>query len=212
MCDPVTLGLGMAASAAGGLITRNSALNAAQKQANAPNGVLSETIGGLDNIYNKTNAPAFSNAVGAVNVNNLKPAQDARVAANVGNIIPPSVNGGAPGSDAGSAPGAVGNAYKSDLADAFNFATNKATAAGKLGGYTDQRFNSNLAKQDAARKIGIGNANATSLKSLLGPEQDLAGIEAYQPPSAIGQLFSGLARRTRRLTSVGGSELRSMNT
>jgi len=62
MCDPVTMGLGMAASAAGGAITRNSALSNAQSQANARNGALSETISGLDNIYNKTNAPAFNSA------------------------------------------------------------------------------------------------------------------------------------------------------
>jgi hypothetical protein len=79
ICDPVTLGLGMAASATGRLITRNSALNAAQAQANARNGVLSETIGGLDNIYNKTNAPAFGSAVNSVNINDLPAAQDAGV-------------------------------------------------------------------------------------------------------------------------------------
>jgi hypothetical protein len=122
------------------------------------------------------------------------------VASNVGNIIPPSVNGGTPGGstpssspgDAGAVPGAVSNAYKSDLANAFNFATDRATAAGKLGGYTDQWLNSNLASNAASRKIGVGNANANSLKSLLGPEQDLASIEAYKSPSAMGQLFSGL--------------------
>jgi hypothetical protein len=46
----------MAASAAGGAISRNSALNNAQSQAAARNGALSNTISGLDNIYNKTTA------------------------------------------------------------------------------------------------------------------------------------------------------------
>jgi hypothetical protein len=41
MCDPVTMGLGMAASAAGGAITRNSALSNAQSQAAARKGALS---------------------------------------------------------------------------------------------------------------------------------------------------------------------------
>jgi hypothetical protein len=82
----------MAASAAGGLMTRNSALNNAQAQAAARNGVLSNTINGLDNIYSTTNAPAFSSAVGGVNINNLAPAQDARVANNVGNLVKPDVN------------------------------------------------------------------------------------------------------------------------
>jgi hypothetical protein len=42
--------------------------SAAQKQADARNGVLAETIGGLDNIFER---PAFNSAVGAVNINEL---------------------------------------------------------------------------------------------------------------------------------------------
>jgi hypothetical protein len=181
------MGLGMAASAAGGAITRNSALNNAQSQAAARNGALSETISGLDNIYTKTNAPAFSSAVGAVSPGGLQTAQDARVANNVGAITKPNIY--AP--SGGDTPPAVANAYRGDLADAFNFATNEATNAGKLGGYSDSWLNSNLAQQDAARKIGIGNSNAENLKSLLPAEQDIAQDEAYKPPSPWGQILSG---------------------
>jgi hypothetical protein len=177
----------MAASAAGGAITRNSALNSAQSQAAARNGALSETVSGLDNIYSKTNAPAFSSAVGAVSPSGLQTAQDARVATNVGAITKPNTY--AP--SGGDTPPAVANAYKGDLSDAFNLATNEATNAGKLGGYGDQWFNSNLAQQDAARKIGIGNSNAENLKSLLPAEQDIAQAEAYKPPSPWGQILSG---------------------
>lgn len=177
----------MAASAAGGAISRNSALNNAQSQADARNGALSNTINGLDSIYNKTNAPAFSSAVGAVTPGGLQTAQDARVANNVGAITKPDVN--AP--TGGDAPPAVANAYKGDLADAFKFATNQATASSKLGGFGDQWLNSNLAKQDAARKIGIGNRNAENLKSLLPDQQDIAGAEAYKPPSVWGSILSG---------------------
>jgi hypothetical protein len=195
------MGLGAAASAAGGLMTRNSALNNAQSQAAARNGVLSNTINGLDSIYNKTNAPAFSSAVDAVTPGGLQTAQDARVANNVGNITKPDING----PTGGDAPPAVGNAYKSDLADAFNFATNEATASGKLGGYGDQWFNSGLARQDAARKIGIGNSNAENLKSLLEPEQDIAGVEAYKPPSTLGQVFSGVGNMLGSYSGPRGS-------
>jgi hypothetical protein len=58
--------------------------------------------------------------------------------------------------------------------------------------WRDQWLNSNLAQQDASRKIGIGNSNAGNLKSLLPDEQDIAGVEAYNPPSTIGQVFSGV--------------------
>lgn len=88
-------------------------------------------------------------------------------------------------------PPAVADAYNKDLSSAFNFATNQATASGKLGGYGDQWFNSNLAKQDAARKIGIGNANAENLKSLLPAQQEIAQAEAYKQPSMWGTLLSG---------------------
>jgi hypothetical protein len=131
--------------------------------------------------------PAFSSAVGAISPGGLQTAQDARVANNVGAITKPNTY---PPSG-GNAPPAVGNAYRGDLADAFNFATNEATNAGKLGGYGDQWFNSNLAQQDAARKIGIGNSNAENLKSLLPAEQDIAQAEAYKPPSPWGQILSG---------------------
>lgn len=187
MCDPVTLGLGMAASAGGGLLSRNSALKTAQDQAAARNAVLGNTIHGLNSIYNKTNAPAFGGAVGAVDINKLGGAQDARVANNVGNVVAPDIN--AP--SGGDVPPAVANAYKKSLGDAFKFATNQATSAGKLGGYGDQWFNSNLAKQEGARKIGIGNANAENLKALLPGEQDLAEQQAWRPPSMWGQVLSG---------------------
>jgi hypothetical protein len=150
------MGLGMAASAAGGAITRNSALNSAQSQAAARNGALSETVSGLDNIYSKTNAPAFSSTVGAVSPSGLQTAQDARVATNVGAITKPNTY--AP--SGGDTPPAVANAYNNAISDAFNFATNEATKAGTLGGYSDSWLNSNLARQDAARKIGIGNGAA----------------------------------------------------
>lgn len=188
MCDPATLAAGTALAAGGGMISRKSALDTAQAEANARNGALANTIGGLDKIYSGTNAPAFNSAVGAVNVGNLAPAQDARVANNVGAITKPDIN--AP--SGGDMPPAVANAYKGDLADAFKFATNQATASGKLGGYGDQWFNSNLAKQDAARKIGIGNSNAENLKSLLPAQQDIAAAEAYRPPSMIGGVMQGV--------------------
>jgi hypothetical protein len=154
MCDPVTMGLGMAASAVGSIINQNSAINNATSRANARNGALSNAINGLDNIYSNTNAPAFSSAVGAVTPGGLQTAQDARVANNVGAITKPDIN--AP--SGGDAPPAVGNAYRGDLADAFNFATNEATNAGKLGGYGDQWFNSNL----TSKTPPVRSASATA--------------------------------------------------
>jgi hypothetical protein len=85
MCDPVTLGLGMAASAAGGLISGNSNLNTAQKPAAAENGVLSEGINSLDKVYSGTNA--LQSAV--PNPSGLADAQAARSGTMTGNMVKP---------------------------------------------------------------------------------------------------------------------------
>src|SRR5580704_10075178 len=93
MCDPVTLGLGTAASAAGSLISGNSNLNTASKQAAADNGVLSEDINSLNKVYSGTNAPAFQSAVNAVpNPTALADAQAARTGTITGNMVKPDVN------------------------------------------------------------------------------------------------------------------------
>jgi hypothetical protein len=124
---------------------------------------------------------------GAVTPGGLLTAQDARVANNIRAITKPNIY--AP--SGGDTPPAVANAYKGDLADAFNFATNEATNAGKLGAYGDQLFNSNLAEQSAMRQIGVGNSNADNPKSLLPAQQDIAQTEAYKPPTPWGQILSG---------------------
>jgi hypothetical protein len=99
ICDPVTLGLGMAASTAGGLWSRSDALNNAQREANARNGVLSTAINGLNQDYSNINAPAFSSAVGGLPTDaSLKGAQDARTNTILGNVKgPPAVGTSAPG-------------------------------------------------------------------------------------------------------------------
>jgi hypothetical protein len=89
------------------------------------------------------------------------------------------------------APPAVRAAYNSDLGSAFNFDTNAAKAAGTLGGYGDEWFNSGLGEQAAARTIGAGNSIAEEDKSVIQPEQQLASIEAYRPPSIWGQILQG---------------------
>jgi hypothetical protein len=40
-------------------------------------------------------------------------------------------------------------------------------------------------------RSGIGKSNAENLKSLLPDQQDIAGAEAYKPPSPWGSILSG---------------------
>jgi hypothetical protein len=203
LCDPISLSLGTAAAVGGGLWSRKDALNNAQREANARNGVLSTAINGLNQDYNNINAPAFSGAVGGISPSNLKTAQDARTATIMGNVNAPST-AGQPPVQAG-APPAVAADRAARLKDAFNFVKNQGTATGKLGGYGDQWFTQNLGEQDAARKIGVGNTFANETKSLIGPEQDLAAAAAYKTPSWVPGVMQGVVGMLGSYSGRGGN-------
>lgn len=200
MCDPFTLaayGGSAVAGGAGALITGNSNLDNAQKQAAARNAVLGETIHGLDKIYNTQNAPAFSGVVSSyapgTQAASLAGAQTSRGNAAAGNIVGYALDmSGIPGS--WDAPPASRAALGSQLSDAFNFATDHAKAMGALGGYTDQWLNNSLAGSEAGRKIGAANADAENLKSLLAPEQDIAAMEASHRTSPWGSVLTGAGK------------------
>ena len=180
----------MAASTAGGLWSRSDQLNNAQREANARNGVLSTAINGLNQDYSNINAPAFSGAVGGIpTAASLKGAQNARTAAIQGNI--PAPGSGVQPPAPSDAPPAVAANRAAAMKNATDFVNNQATATGNLGGYGDSWFNSGLNEQDAARKIGIGNLFANETKSLISPEQDLAGAAAYKTPSFVPGVLQG---------------------
>jgi hypothetical protein len=168
---------------------RSDALNNAQREANARNGVLSSAIGNLNQICGNTNAPAFSGAVGGIpTAASLGKAQDARTGAILGNVKGPA--GGTP--IASDAPPAVAASRAGAMKNAMDFVGNQGAATGRLGGYGDSWFNSGLNEQDAARKVGIGNLFANETKSLIAPEQDLAAAAAYKTPSWIPGVMQGV--------------------
>jgi hypothetical protein len=136
ICDPVTLGLGTALAAGGGLWSRSDQLNNAQREANARNGVLSTAINGLNQDYNNINAPAFSGAVaGMPTAASLKGAQDARTNTIMGNVPAPSAGPAAPAG----APPALAASRASQMKNATDFIQNQGAATGKVGGYGDSR-------------------------------------------------------------------------
>jgi glycine cleavage system pyridoxal-binding protein P len=87
-------------------------------------------------------------------------------------------------------------ATKADLAKrmlaAHDFAVSRAKAKGALGGYADTWLQNELANSQAGRDIMTVNNAAEGRKALVGPESDLAAIEAYKPPSMWSALLSGL--------------------
>jgi hypothetical protein len=208
LCDPVSLSLGTAASVGGGLWSRSDQLNNAQREANARNGVLSTAINGLGQDYSNINAPAFAGAVGGIpTAGSLKGAQDARTNTIMGNVRPPPLSRMAPPD----APPALAASRASQMKNATDFIRNQGTATGKLGGYGDSWFNSGLNEQDAARKIGIGNLFANETKSLIGPEQDLAGAASYKTPSPLSSALQGLGSMLGSYAGRGGNRQASGN-
>jgi hypothetical protein len=182
--------------------SRSDQLNNAQREANARNGVLSTAINGLNQDYSNINAPAFSGAVGGIpTAGSLKGAQDARTGAILGNVKGPAT-GTTISSDA---PPALAASRASQMKNATDFIRNQGTATGNLGGYGDSWFNSGLNEQDAARKIGVGNLFANETKSLIGPEQDLAGAAAYKTPSPWPALLQGLGSMLGSYAGRGGN-------
>jgi hypothetical protein len=164
--------------------------------------VLSTAINGLNQDYSNINAPAFAGAVGGIpTAGSLKGAQDARTGTILGNVKGPS-GGTTISSDA---PPALAASRASQMKNATDFIRNQGTATGNLGGYGDSWFNSNLGEQDAARKIGVGDLFANETKSLIGPEQDLAGAAAYKTPSWIPGVMQGVGSMLGSYSGRGGN-------
>jgi hypothetical protein len=103
------------------------------------------------------------------------------------------------------APPALAASRAQQMKNATDFIQNQGTATGKLEGYDDSWFNSGLNENDAARKIGIGNLFANETKSLIGPEQDLAGAAAYKTPSWIPGVMQGVGSMLGSYAGRGGN-------
>jgi hypothetical protein len=197
---------GTAMNIGGGIISRNSALSNAQRQAQARNAVLADNIAKEQGFYdaNKgvwdTNIGAYAPAAQATQ---LQTAQDTRGAANTGNQIAPDANSFQLTADPNASP-----AVKSELAkrmlSTFTAATERAKNMGKLSGYGDTWLQNELRNRQADRDIGVTNTFAEGRKALLGPEQDMAAAAAYKPPSIWGPILQGTGSI---LSSYGGSKM-----
>jgi hypothetical protein len=164
--------------------------------------VLSTAINSLGQDYNNINSPAFGGAINGIpTVTSLKGAQDARTGTILGNVKGPAAFTSTPDD----APPAVAASRAGQMKDAMDFVHNQGTATGKLGGSGDSWFNSGLNEQDAARKIGVGNIFANETKSLISPEQDLAGAAAYKTPSPLSSALQGLGSMLGSYSGSGGN-------
>lgn len=191
MCDPVTLGLAVAASAGGAAITGQSNASNAEAQANAANQVLAANIA-KQNGYEATNQATLNSNLNKyapdAQAKQLSDAQTKRSGADVGAISASDPTYAPITQDA---PDAVRGEIAKRMASTNDYAKGVANAQGQLGGYTDNWQQNSLNNADASRQIGYTNNLSDEERSLLGPEQQLAEHAAYQPPSPWGAILSG---------------------
>lgn len=173
MCDPVTLGIAVAASAGGAMINGQNAVD----KANAANNVLAGKIGNLDKLGATNEATLgtdLNNYTPQAQADNLSNAQNARSNFTVSQISNPDQAGANDIPLNGSAPASVKSSIAKSMLSTYDGAVKRAQAMGKLGGYTDAWFNNTLGDQNAARNIGYTNDIAAGQKALINPEQQTA--------------------------------------
>jgi hypothetical protein len=192
MCNPLMLAGAVGLGAAGSIINGNSAKEAAQRDAQARNAVLAQTIA-KEKGYAADNAKEFGGniahyAPGSQDAQ-LASAQAKRTATMTGNMT--SADPTAVPLPADTNPAATGDLAKRMLA-VHDGAVSRAGLTAKVGGYGDTWLQNNLNTNEADRNIGVTNNYAEGQKAILPALQDDAAAAAYKPPSVWGSVLSGL--------------------
>ena len=195
MCDPISLGLmaaGTAASVVGsGINSREQADNNANI-AEARNKALQET-NAKNLAYAAKNRESLitqlANSTGAAADTGLNNAKTTAVQTIHDNMAPPTT--GEP-SLAGNAPTVSKSGLGSAIADAAAKSKEKAAAQGNLLGYTT--FGRTLAEgdQNLAGNINTNNDYAHGNNAILPSLMDYEQIKANKPSSGLGELLQGL--------------------
>ena len=191
MClDPVTLGIGLALSGAGAAVSSHESSKNAESIAAARNKALMQSLARQRAFADEARG-MFNQRMGGyqpdAQAKSLDDAQTARTDAATANMVPASP------SDvpiSGTAPDVVKGVVAKRLLDSFTAATDRAKAAGRLGGYGDNWLGGDFGVADTARRIGTINNFAQHEARLLPMEQDFAQIAATKQPSILGPLLS----------------------
>jgi hypothetical protein len=102
-----------------------------------------------------------------------------------------------------SAPAAVRGALAKRMLDVFNDATERAKAAGALGGYGDTWQSNALGVADTGRRIGTVNDFSRQEAALLPMEQDLAEAGAAKQPSLWGPIMKAGSQLAMKFATSG---------
>jgi|WetSurMetagenome_2_1015567.scaffolds.fasta_scaffold421351_2 hypothetical protein len=129
----------------------------------------------------------------------LSNAQTARTATSTGAITGPS--DGSEIAFSSSAPAVVRGEYAKRMLSAFNSATERAKASGKLGGYGDTWLGNNVGIADTGRRIDTVNNFSRGETGILNDQMDLAEIGAKKEASIWGPILSGAGKIGTSLAS-----------
>ncbi len=194
MCDPITLAVMAAATAAsvtGAGIQSREAIDNARRIAKARNQRLEQTraenkkfADDSRDIFNKR----VADIDGDVNTN-LGVAQAERTAGIEGNIPGPETDVSPVGDDA---PQVVKSDFAKKIAEAFAKSTARAQALGKLSGYTGYFARQGDADEAAGRGVGVNANFAAGNMGILPHIQDMAEVQAYRPSSGLGEAMQAI--------------------
>lgn len=190
MFDPVSLGVGVGMNVLGGLMGRSDAASMAKDKAIARNAALTRSLEKQAQ-YAAENRGNFDTrmtdyAPGAQD-KALTGAQDARTATSIGAITAPT-----DASEMGfskSAPDVVRSEYAKRMLGAYQYATDRAKASGKLGGYGDTWLDNNVGIADTGRRIGTVNNFSQAENAMLPAQMDLAEQSVTRRPSMWGPIL-----------------------
>lgn len=191
MCDPFTLALmigGTAASAIGGGLTAREAQKNDQREADARNRVLKETMARNDR-HAAANREQFLKRVGD---SEAQPATEQLVMAQgqaeqgiSSNLAETAIEAPL----AGDAPKVVKDAMKGSLSDSFRKSVEQAKQMGALTGYGATSRDNAIADASLGNEINTNNSFVRGNMSVMPYLQDYASIQARKPSNGLGQIL-----------------------
>jgi hypothetical protein len=195
MCDPITLAIMAAATAAsvtGAGIQSREAIDNANRIAKARNARL-EQMRTENQKFNDQSREIFNQRVadidGGVNAN-LGVAQAETTAGIQGNLPAPETEAPVDGN----APQVVKSDFAKKMADTFRQSTERAKAQGKLQGYSGYFAKQGTDDEAARRGIGVNANFAAGNMGILPHIQDLAEVQAFRSSSGLGEAMQALGQ------------------
>lgn len=187
--------LGSAALSAGGsMIQQNEAQANAERQAQARNDKLKQTLARNDALA-KDSREQFDQRQKQIQPDQMeadakKATEERQATLDAATTEAPTPVGNA--SLSGSAPTVVKSELAKRVATAMGQAKEDARNLGKLGGYGDAWFNQGIEDTNVGRNLGQNANFASGNMAILPYQQDIAEQRAYKPISPIGGIMQGL--------------------